>query len=205
MALGRSTTRDLEVGVGMGVGAGAGGSLFCGRGGCSLFCGWVQCRVAAFCVDARSVLAVFFSTISHCPWRDFIFTSRALALGCSLFCGRVSCRVAAFCVDARSVLAVFFSTISHCPWRDFISLSNGDKETEAKKTPFQRGPLSVPSAQVLAFGTQIARCSPEPPMPETRFLRPLTRTRFASSALGQNQLPPKPERPPCWLASCAVR
>ena len=27
------------------------------------------------------------------------------------------------------------SFISPCPGRDFISLSNGDKETEAKKTP----------------------------------------------------------------------
>ena len=31
-----------------------------------------QCRVAAFGACARLMLAIFFITISHCPWRDFI-------------------------------------------------------------------------------------------------------------------------------------
>jgi hypothetical protein len=48
------------------------------------------------------------------------------------------CWVAAFYVFAGSVLTDFFITISHCPWRDFISFSDGEKETEAKKTPSNR-------------------------------------------------------------------
>jgi hypothetical protein len=52
--------------------------------------------------------------------------------------GRGWCRVAAFLGFAGSVLADFFITVSHCPWRDFISFSDGEKETEAKKTPLNR-------------------------------------------------------------------
>jgi hypothetical protein len=52
--------------------------------------------------------------------------------------GRGQCRGAAFCAYARFVLIDLFSTISHCPWRDFISFSDGEKETEAKKTPLNR-------------------------------------------------------------------
>jgi hypothetical protein len=48
------------------------------------------------------------------------------------------CWVGAFWTFARSLLVDLLSTISHCPWRDFISFSDGEKETEAKKTPFNR-------------------------------------------------------------------
>jgi hypothetical protein len=47
-------------------------------------------------------------------------------------------RLLLFWAFARSLLADFFSTFSHCPWRDFISFSDGEKETEAKKTPLNR-------------------------------------------------------------------
>jgi hypothetical protein len=46
--------------------------------------------------------------------------------------------VAAFLARARSGLVILFIAISHCAWRHFISFSNGEKETEAKKTPFNR-------------------------------------------------------------------
>jgi hypothetical protein len=36
-----------------------------------------QCRVAAFKVFARLVLAIFFITISHCAWRRVISFSKA--------------------------------------------------------------------------------------------------------------------------------
>jgi hypothetical protein len=61
--------------------------------------------------------------------------------------GQGKCQVAAFWVLAGFVLADFFSTFSHCPWRDFISFSDGEKETEAKKTPLNRQLLGVPSVQ----------------------------------------------------------
>jgi hypothetical protein len=48
------------------------------------------------------------------------------------------CWVAAFLGFSGSVLVDLFRTISHCPWRDFISFSDGEKETEAKKTPSNR-------------------------------------------------------------------
>jgi hypothetical protein len=41
------------------------------------FFGLVQCRVAAFQVFARLMLADFFATISHCAWRHVISLSKA--------------------------------------------------------------------------------------------------------------------------------
>jgi hypothetical protein len=61
--------------------------------------------------------------------------------------GLGQCRVAAFCACARFLFSDFFSTVSHCPWRDFISFSDGEKETEAKKTPLNRKLLGVQSVQ----------------------------------------------------------
>jgi hypothetical protein len=51
---------------------------------------------------------------------------------------RVSAGLLLFGVFSGSFLVDFFSTFSHCPWRDFISFSDGEKETEAKKTPLNR-------------------------------------------------------------------
>ncbi len=82
-----------------------------------------QCWVVAAYVSSGFILAVFFITISHCPWRDFISMSVGL--------GRR--RVVAAYVSAGLMLAKFFITISHCPWRDFISWSFGDKETKQRK------------------------------------------------------------------------
>jgi hypothetical protein len=53
---------------GLAIGTNAkGGALALG-----FFEGWTWCWVAAFYAIARFILADFFSTISHCPWRDFI-------------------------------------------------------------------------------------------------------------------------------------
>ena len=96
--------------------------------------------------------------------------------------GRGRCWVAAFCVRGRSMLAVLFITISHCPWRDFISWSFGDKETEAKKTPFHHRRLSVPSVQfhcrwhvsstVLARAPESSNPAPTPTARRTLTNRP---------------------------------
>ena len=64
-------------GVGMAGSGGRSGSMPGCTGPASRVSGLVQCRVAAFQVFARLVLAVFFITISHCAWRRVISLSKA--------------------------------------------------------------------------------------------------------------------------------
>src|SRR5471032_489119 len=55
------------------------------------------------------------------------------------------------------------------------------QRNEAKKTLSERGLISVHSVQFSFLGTPKARCSPEPRMCETLFLRTQFLTRFATS------------------------
>src|SRR5471032_3324528 len=55
------------------------------------------------------------------------------------------------------------------------------QRNEAKKTLSNHATLSVHSVQFLFIGAPKARCSPEPRMRETLFLRTRVLTRFATS------------------------
>src|SRR5471032_3331475 len=102
--------------------------------------------------------------------------------GVSLFevGGRGQCRVAAFSVSDLLRLAYFFITISHCAWQPVISWSLATKK-RSKENAFNHATLSVHSVQFLFIGAPKARCSPEPRMCETLFLRTRVLTRFATS------------------------
>jgi hypothetical protein len=86
-------------------------------------------------------------------WHAGQNAQRWLKLGFSFQWPGVDAGLLLFGVFARFVLDDFFIAFSHCPWRHFNSFSDGEKETEAKKTPFNRQFLNVPSVQFPLFGT----------------------------------------------------
>src|SRR5476651_1613752 len=94
--------------------------------------------------------------------------------------GRSHCRVAAFSVSGLHESDFLFITISHCAWRHVISLSKATKK-RSKENAFNHATLSVHSVQFLFMGAPKARCSQEPRMCETLFLRIRVLTRFATS------------------------
>ena len=132
-------------------------------------------RVAAFYACGRLFFLCF---IWHCPWRGFVSECFGWRLG---FSGRSLCWVATSWVFLRFVLTYFFSTFSHCAWRHFISFSNGEKETEAKKTPLHQWLLSVPSVQFRTVWYFRNTLSAKPRTVETLPLRQQIPTRFATS------------------------
>ena len=134
----------------------------------------------------------------------FYARSRALLLLLTLFCSMavgVRSRLGCFCGAALGAMqaselraaglgssfflaSLFRSTaVSPCPGRDFISFSNGEKETEAKKTPTDASFEVSNSCGLQHVGPhaglrkwKVARSA------ETRPLRPTARTRFARTA-----------------------
>ena len=122
--------------------------------------------------------------------------------------GRSQCRVAAFSVSGLLELAFLFITISHCAWRHVISLSKATKK-RSKENAFRTRARKLTQRAVSAFlapqkhGARQSHGCLNP-----SFSRILTRTSFATYALGQALFVQDAARPyahfllhflMCWL------
>src|SRR5471030_2516913 len=106
--------------------------------------------------------------------------------------GLSHCRVAAFTVSGLLRLPNFFITFSHCAWRRVISLSKATKK-RSKENAFRTRARKLTQRAVSTFlapqkhgARKSHRCV------NPSFSRILTRTRFATYALGQALLPRNP-------------